>query len=111
MLPRHYIAFSAAIATLQNKLNDCGYPLPRFGADNVVIVVAICLCVGYIIKHFVGAVNNKFIPLILSVLGVVLNMWVNAWAISPEILLGGLASGLASSGAFEFVKGLKCKDN
>ena len=71
----------------------------------VVVVVAICLAVGYIIKHFLP-MDNKWIPLIMGVLGVVLNCWVNAGAFSPEILLGGLASGLASTGAFELVRNL-----
>lgn len=38
----------------------------------VLVVVGICLCVGYIIKHFTNA-DNRFIPLIMGVLGVILN--------------------------------------
>ena len=73
----------------------------------VLIVMGVCLCVGYIIKHVVpGDKLNKFIPLIMGALGVVINAWVNAWAFTPEILLGGLASGLASTGAYEGVKHL-----
>lgn len=65
----------------------------------VLIVVGICLCVGYIIKHAIPNERvNKFIPLIMAVLGVVLNVWMNEFAFTPEILLGGLASGLASTG-------------
>ena len=65
----------------------------------VLIVVGICLCVGYVIKHFITTDKiNKFIPLIMAVLGVVLNVWVNEFAFTPDILLGGLASGLASTG-------------
>ena len=63
----------------------------------VLVVVGICLCVGYIIKHFTSA-DNRFIPLIMGVLGVVLNVWLNNFAFTPEILLGGLFSGLASTG-------------
>jgi hypothetical protein len=71
----------------------------------VVIVVAICLCVGYVLKNLVPTDGiNRFIPLIMAVLGVVLNMWLNAFAISPEILLGGLASGLASTGMHQLFK-------
>lgn len=65
----------------------------------VLIVVGICLCLGYIIKHAIPNERvNKFIPLIMAVLGVVLNVWMNGFAFTPEILLGGLASGLASTG-------------
>lgn len=68
----------------------------------VLLVMGICLCIGYVIKNIIpGDKVNKFIPLIMGVLGVLLNTWMNAWAFTPEILLGGLASGLASTGAYE----------
>lgn len=67
----------------------------------VPIVVGICLCVGYAVKHFVPTdIVNKFIPLIVAVLGVVLNIWINM-SFTPEVLLGGMASGLASTGLYE----------
>lgn len=71
----------------------------------VIIVMAICLAIGYIIKHFLP-MDNKWIPLIMGVLGVLLNTWVSGWMFTPEILLGGLASGLASTGAFELVRNM-----
>ena len=71
----------------------------------VLIVVGICLCVGYVLKNLVPTDKiNKFIPLIMAVLGVFLNMWLNGFAISPDILLGGLASGLASTGMHQLFK-------
>lgn len=64
----------------------------------VVVVVGICLCVGWVIKNLVpGEKINRFIPLVMAVLGVLLNVWVSG-AITPEVILGGLASGLASTG-------------
>ncbi|NLK99388.1 MAG: holin [Clostridiales bacterium] len=72
----------------------------------VLVVLAICLCVGYIIKHSISFIPNKYIPLILGVLGVVLNLWINSWEFTPEILLGGLASGLASTGTHELIRHL-----
>lgn len=73
----------------------------------VVAVMAICLCLGYVIKHSITVIPNKYIPLIMAVVGVILNVWMNAWTFTPEILLGGLASGLASTGAFELVRNIK----
>lgn len=73
----------------------------------VIVVMAICLCVGYIIKNSLEFIPNKYIPLIMGLLGIVLNVWLNNWAFTPTVLLGGLASGLASTGAFEAVKNLK----
>ena len=72
----------------------------------VVVVLAICLCLGYIIKHSISFIPNKFIPLILAVVGTILNVWINGWTFTPEILLGGLASGLASTGAFEMMRNI-----
>ena len=64
----------------------------------IFIVVGVCLCVGYIIKKSVSFIPNKFIPLIMGILGVILNVWLNSFTFNPEILLGGLFSGLASTG-------------
>ena len=70
----------------------------------VPIVVGICLCVGYVVKNFVPTdIVNKFIPLIVAVLGVGLNVWLNL-AFTPEILLGGMVSGLASTGLYELFR-------
>lgn len=62
------------------------------------LIMGICLCVGYIIKNVIPNDKiNRFIPLIMGVLGVGLNVWVNS-SFTAEILLGGLFSGLASTG-------------
>ena len=67
----------------------------------VIIVVAICLCVGYVIKNIITTDKvNKFIPLIMAVLGVGINIWLNL-SFTPEVLLGGMVSGLASTGMYE----------
>lgn len=64
----------------------------------VLMVVGICLCVGYVLKNFTTEKVDKFIPLIMGILGVLINVWLNAFAFTPEILLGGMVSGLASTG-------------
>ena len=67
----------------------------------VIIVLGICLCVGYILKNLIPTDKiNRFIPLILGVLGVLLNIWIS-WGVTPEIILGALISGLASTGLYE----------
>lgn len=73
----------------------------------VLVVVAICFAVGYVIKHSLDFIPNKYIPLIMAVLGTGLNIWLNQGLFTPEVLLGGLASGLASTGAFELVRNIK----
>lgn len=78
----------------------------------VLIVMGICLCIGYVLKNIVPTEKvNKYIPLIMAVLGVGLNVWVNGFAFSPEILLGGLASGLASTGMHQVFKQFIEKSN
>lgn len=63
----------------------------------VVVVVGICLCIGYIIKTSIAQIPNKYIPLIMGIIGVGLNVWMNM-SFTPQVLLGGLFSGLASTG-------------
>ena len=75
----------------------------------VITILGICLCVGFVIKESVPQINNKYIPLIMAVLGVVLNVWLNM-SFSPQILLGGLFSGLASTGLHQAFKQLIQKD-
>ena len=76
----------------------------------VPIVAGICLCIGYIIKHAIPTDKiNKYIPLIMGVLGVILNVWLNGFAFTPAILLGGLFSGLASTGLYEMFSNLIVK--
>jgi hypothetical protein len=71
----------------------------------VLVVLGICLCVGYIIKHAIPSDKiNRFIPLIMGLLGGGLNIWLNGFTITPEIILGGLLSGLASTGLYELFK-------
>lgn len=75
----------------------------------VPIIVGICLCIGYILKNLVPTDKiNRYIPLIMSVLGVGLNAWMNL-AFTPQILMGGLFSGLASTGLYEAFKNLISK--
>ena len=72
----------------------------------VPIIVGVCLCVGYVIKNVITTDTiNKYIPLIMAVLGVVLNIWINM-SFTPEILLGGMFSGLSSTGLYEVFKQL-----
>ena len=75
----------------------------------VPIIVGICLCVGYIVKNVIPNEGlNRFIPLIMGLLGVGLNVWING-AFTAEILLGGLFSGLASTGLYELFKNVLFK--
>lgn len=75
----------------------------------VLVVVGVCLCVGYVIKQSLDFIPNKYIPLIMAVLGVILNIWV-AGRIDIEILLAGMFSGLASTGLYETFRNMINKE-
>ena len=64
----------------------------------VLIVVGICLCVGYVIKHSLDFIPNKYIPLMMLVLGTITNILMNIGNINAEVVLAGMLSGLASTG-------------
>lgn len=76
----------------------------------VLVVLGICVCVGYVIKTSVPKISNNFIPLIMACLGVGLNIWLNGFKFSPEILLGGLFTGLASTGLHQLFTRLLNKE-
>jgi len=64
-----------------------------------IIVVGICLCVGYVIKTSLDFIPNKYIPLIMLILGTTTNILINLRiGINAEIILVGMLSGLASTG-------------
>ena len=72
---------------------------------SIPVIVGICLCIGFILKNLVTTDKiNKFIPLIVAVIGVVVNAWLNTWTVTPEILLSGMFSGLASTGMHQLFK-------
>ena len=71
------------------------------------MILGICLCVGYIIKEAIPSNKiNRFIPLIMGILGTVLAVISNINKISLEVILMGLFSGLASTGLYEAFRNL-----
>lgn len=68
------------------------------------VVLGVCLCVGYIVKKWLKDVDNKYIPTVVALLGVVLSAWISGWNITPEVILSGLVNGLASTGMHQLFK-------
>lgn len=64
----------------------------------VLVVMVACLVIGYIIKHatFLKRIPNNDIPVILAVVGAVLNLAVSG--VSIESAVYGALMGLASTG-------------
>lgn len=76
------------------------------------VIVGICLCVGYVLKNAIATDKiNRFIPLIMAVLGLFLNIWLEGWNVSPEVVLTGLFSGLASTGLHQAFKKIINKES
>lgn len=69
------------------------------------VIVGICLCTGYVIKQSLNFIPNKYIPLIMAVLGLIISLGVNR-AVTAEIVLQGLFSGLVSTGVYELFRNL-----
>lgn len=64
-----------------------------------VLIVGICLCVGFVIKKWIKDMDNKFIPTIVAALGLILKVVSNlSGGITLELIFSGLFSGLASTG-------------
>ena len=70
----------------------------------VPVIIGICLCVGYVVKKWVKDVDNKYIPTINAVLGVILAIVMNLHSIDVSVILCGLASGLAATGMHQAFK-------
>lgn len=68
------------------------------------VIIVICLCVGYVYKNFFPT-DDKFIPLILFILGAVLGCVVNQ-EITVECVAAGMVSGLGSVGLHQLFKQL-----
>lgn len=66
----------------------------------VPVIAAICVCVGYIIKT-ATPIANRLIPVINAILGLMLAVWMNWDNITPQVILSGVFSGLASTGMYE----------
>lgn len=73
-------------------------------------IALICYFVGYIIKHFVPKMPNKYIPLILAIVGMLLNLAFNNFTFTVQILVTGAASGLVATGSFEMIRNLVEKE-
>ena len=73
-------------------------------------VVVFCLVIGYILKHWINDVDNKYIPTILTVAGAIAGCLISE-AVTFEIIVAGAVSGLASTGMHQAFKQLINGDN
>ena len=74
-------------------------------------ILGICLCIGYVIKTSLDFIPNKYIPLIMLILGTILGIVTNLNDLGINVVLTGMVSGLASTGMYEMFKNLINKSN
>ena len=77
--------------------------LQFLGELYVPIVMAICLAVGYILKHWTNDEKHRIIPTVLAILGAVCAC-INAKSITLEVIAAGAITGLASTGVHQAFK-------
>ena len=72
------------------------------------VTLGICLCVGYTLKHakFFDKIGNQYIPATVLILGTLISV-INHWgSVNAAVVLGGMISGLASTGLHEMLRNL-----
>ena len=72
------------------------------------ITLGICLCVGFALKYakLFEKFGNQYIPLSMMVLGCIIGIVINMGNINAAVVLGGMISGLASTGLYEMMRNL-----
>ena len=68
-------------------------------------IMMICFIVGVLLKQ-IETINKRFIPHILTLLGITLSIWIGK-SVEFEVVLKGVVSGFASSGLWESIKNTK----
>lgn len=69
------------------------------------MIIGICLCTGFVIKQSLSFIPNKYIPILMAGLGLIVNIGINK-NFSAEIALQGLFSGLISTGLYEMFRNI-----
>lgn len=69
----------------------------------VVITLACCMGIGHIIKTSLDFIPNKYIPLIMGIIGICFNCYA-ASMVNAHTIVAGLITGLASTGTHELFR-------
>ena len=77
-----------------------------------VITLGICICVGFALKYakIFEKLDNHYIPLSMLTLGCIINIITHIGNVNASVVLGGMVSGLASTGLYEMIRNLINKD-
>lgn len=69
-------------------------------------IVAVCFLMGYVIKNYIKKIPNKYIPLIMIGIGIIVSISISTLSSNMDItksIISGAISGLASTGSYEFI--------
>lgn len=79
----------------------------NFIKEGLIVIIA-CFVIGMIIKHLIPKVNNDWIVPIVSLCGIFLSLCMPMSGDTNKVLIAtkGLIMGWASTGGFEFARGL-----
>lgn len=72
------------------------------------ITLGICLCIGFALKYakIFEKFGNQYIPLSMLILGFIIAIVTHIGNINAAVILGGMISGLASTGLYEMLRNL-----
>lgn len=70
-----------------------------------VITWGICLCIGYVLKVTVKKFPNRFVPLTMMLLGIIVNLLIYR-EFSAENIFSGMISGILSTGSYEILQNM-----
>lgn len=73
-----------------------------------VITLGICLCLGFALKYakIFDRFGNQYIPLTMLIVGTLISVITHWPAVTATVVLGGMVSGLASTGLYEMFRNL-----
>ena len=75
------------------------------------LILGICLLLGFCLKTAFDWFPNKYIPLAALCMGTLIAILIHYQSgINAEVILGGMISGLASTGLYEMLRNLLEKD-
>lgn len=85
------------------QINDLNFLLDYIN----VVTLGICLCIGFVLKEakIFERFGNHYIPVVMLVIGTLINI-ISFRSMESNILLGGMISGLASTGLYEMLRNL-----
>lgn len=70
------------------------------------VILGICLCVGFAMKQAFTWLDNRYIPLFMLILGTTIAVVTHLDNINTTVILSGMVSGLSSTGLYEMLRNI-----